>query len=182
MRGRIRSLPGLLPALACLLWAASSRAEDPSQMVITPTPEGTELAWSDAEERIQGTVSPPEPKAGEDLTVLVHVGSFEGPAFNGPVRLGLRGPDGYKQHLVVQQGDRGWRAVFRPPEPGVYTLDVGFRTTRDKVAHARLEIREAPLPPFLGWALVAVAAVTALILGVRQVRSKGTAAEPITPP
>ncbi|HLL53988.1 MAG TPA: hypothetical protein VK447_10600 [Myxococcaceae bacterium] len=182
MRGRFRSPTGLLPLLACLLLPGVGQAQDTSQVLITFTPDGAALDWSDAEERIQGTVTPADPRAGQDLTVLIHVGSFEGPPFDGPVRLGLRGPDGSNQTQVVRQRDRGWRAVFRAPEPGTYTLDIGFRTTRDKVVHAKLRVAEAPLPRVIGWGLLAAVAVTVLLLGLRSVLSRGTAGEAAPPP
>jgi hypothetical protein len=138
-----------------------------------------ELAWSDTEERLQGSIQPDFPRAGEPMKVLLNVGSFDGPTFEGPITITLRGPDNPNgQVQTVKKGAVNWVATFTPESTGSYQLDVSFRTTRLKVLHADLEVTDPPVPRFLLWAMVGIVFTVALGYGIRSVVRKDRSNEP----
>ncbi|MFP2934337.1 hypothetical protein ACLESO_56315, partial [Pyxidicoccus sp. 3LG] len=128
-----------------------------------------ELRWADAEERLQGTLHPVTPREGEPLSVSLHVGNFEGPEFDGPLTLTFHQPGAPTQvtRTLTRQGVN-WHTELVPDASGPWELEVRYRRTHLKVLTARITVVEPPLPRGLGWGLVALAAGTALVLGVRE--------------
>ena len=147
-----------------------------AEMVVTPGVNSVDLAWNDAEDRIQGSVTPRIPVEGTPIEVSVHVGSFQGPEFDGPVTVSFKPADatggGLSKTVKKAAGERAWRASFLPEEAGLYTLEVSFSTTRMKVVSGKVRITEARLPRWPWWTMVGLAAALALGLGVRSVFKK----------
>ena len=108
-----------------------------------------DFEWSDAEDRIQGSISPKRPVEGQPIDVSAHVGTFQGAEFDGPVTLSLKeaGSKGGGQTQTVKraQGEKAWRARFTPVGAGAHTFEVSFATTRHKVAAGTIEVHEAAL-------------------------------------
>lgn len=146
------------PLVAGLLLAASAAAgplmpgEPTDRIDVGRADELLELTWSDTEERLQGSIRPALPREGQPLQVSLHVGSFEGAPFEGPLVLTLREAGvTHGQTLTVKRGERDWQATFTPESSGPYLLDVRFLTTRHKVLHASFEVGTSPIPRTLGW-------------------------------
>jgi hypothetical protein len=132
-----------------------------------------ELTWSDAEERLKGSIQPDLPREGEPLKVLLNVGSFEGAEFQGPLTLTLReAGDTLGQTKLVTKGPVNWSAEFTPEQEGHHTLNVSFRTTRLKSLNADFEVGPSLVPRFILWGLVGLGAVVALGLGIRSLVRK----------
>lgn len=133
-----------------------------------------QLAWSDAEDALNGVVSPPDLRQGDPVKVTLAVSS-RGAPFAGPVTLDLRGDDESVGQLVtVEPEDGAWSTTFVARKSGPHWLDVSFRTSRHKVLHARLEVRESRFPGWVMWTLLAAIATLALALGVYRVLKKPT--------
>ncbi len=144
-------------------------ADGPADRLQTmPTEHGIELTWADAEDRIQGMIMPNPPREGQELRVSVHVGSFEGKPFDGPVTFSLR-RDGetHGEIVTVPRSDVTWVASFRPNADGRHRLDVSFRTTRLKVVHADVQVAPAPIPRAVSISVVAAVSAAALAFGIR---------------
>src|SRR5689334_20418934 len=99
-----------------------------AEISVSLSAQTLELTWSDAEDRIQGSISPKQPVAGASLDVSAHVGSFQGAVFEGPVTFSFKpsGSRGGGQSKTVKRlaGEKAWRASFLPEEEGLYTLEV----------------------------------------------------------
>lgn len=140
-----------------------------------------ELAWMDTEERLQGSVTPDTPREDVPLKVTLHVGSFDGAAFDGPITLTLReagAKHGQTVTVTREKGAVNWRAEFTPETTGPYQLDVGFRTTRLKALHADFDVTSRPIPRFLLWAIVGVAGIVAVGFGIRSLVRRDTSSDP----
>ena len=159
-------------ASAYLLLMALGQAPT-DQLQVLPNRVAIELTWADAEDRVQGSIRPPEPRARNPLEVSVHVGTFQGNPFDGPVTLTLRksGERQGEEHTVAR-GKVSWNATFVPPDEGAYVLDVAFRSTRLKVTHAPVEVAAAKLSRLPWWLLLGAALATAFTLGVRAATRK----------
>jgi hypothetical protein len=158
------------------LWLASAALADPPPLDRSPTDridvEAQEdvltLSWSDAEERLQGSIRPANPREGEPLQISLQVGSFEGESFEGPVILTLREEGAtHGQSLTVKKGAQHWQATFTPEQDGPHLLDVSFRTTRHKALHAPLQVRQSRLPLTLGWAMLGLGCLALIGYTVR---------------
>src|SRR4051812_30693528 len=105
-----------------------------------------DLEWNDAEDRLHGSLRPVDPISGRDLDISIMVGTFQGPDFDGPVTMTLRG-EGDTQTRTVKRGagEKAWFARFVPASNGDYLLDVSFTTTRLKLLHAKFFVVSAPL-------------------------------------
>lgn len=159
--------------------AQSSLLQGPDRINVDRRHQVLELAWSDTEDRLQGSLQPDFPRAGEPFKVLLHVGSFDGPPFEGPVTITLRSPGNPNgQVQTVKKGAVNWVATFTPESTGVHQLDVSFRTTRLKVLHAELEVTDPPVPRFVLWAMVGIVVAAALGYGIRSVVRKDRSNEP----
>ncbi len=148
----------------------------PGEIQVTSTPTTLELAWSDVEDRIQGSISPKNPVEQVPLVVTAHVGSFQGEEFDGPVTFSLKPVDaragGQSKTVKRAKGEKAWRVELTPDGPGMHSLDLSWSTTRLKVASAKIPVQEAKLPRWPWWVMVGLAAVTALGLGVRSMFKK----------
>lgn len=128
-----------------------------------------ELSWSDTEERLKGSIAPEVPRVGEPLKILLHVGSFDGAEFQGPLTLTLRKTgETLGQTKLVTRGPVNWTAEFTPEEEGRHTLSVSFRTTRLKVLNADFSVAPSVVPRFILWGLLGVSALLAVALTIRS--------------
>ncbi|HEX8436634.1 hypothetical protein [Archangium sp.] len=151
--------------------AAATPLRDPTDQVnIDPRGDLLELSWSDTEERLQGSLSPAVPRAGEPLKVIVQLGRFEGTPFDGPITFTLREAGAtHGQTVTVPRVEQHWQATFTPETDGPHLLDVSFRTTRYKALHASLQVMEnARVPRLLGWGVLGLGALVLLGYGVRN--------------
>jgi hypothetical protein len=152
----------------------------PSDKVTVESHQGVlALSWSDYEERLRGSLSPSPPRAGQPLRVNVHVGSFEGAPFDGPLTLTLR-EEGQTagQTRTVRRGEANWTAEFLPENAGLHQLDISFRTTRLKVLHARVEVAPSPIPRVILWSGLGLLTVVTIALGVRGLLREARPAPP----
>lgn len=168
--------------VACLVLAtAAAAAPSNDQIRVERRGDLLELRWSDAEERLQGTLHPAIPREGEPLSLSLHVGNFQGAEFDGPITLTFQQPGApaLVTRTLTRQGVN-WHTELTPDAPGLWELEVRYRHTRLKVLTAQVPVADQPVPRGLGWGLISVAAGTALVLGMRGVlrRIRASAAEP----
>jgi hypothetical protein len=147
----------------------SQPKEQPDRIAIEPREDLLELAWSDTEERLQGSLHPAVPRVGEPLQVVIQLGSFQGAAFEGPITLTLR-EEGriHGKTVTVSRGERHWQATFIPETTGIHRLDVSFRTTRYKALHAAFHVESSRVPRMLAWGLLGLCAVGLIGYTVRN--------------
>ncbi len=167
--------------LACG-WAAAQPlalpGAQPDRVAVDRRNNVLELSWSDAEERLKGSLQPEVPREGEPIKILLHVGSFEGAEFQGPLTLTLRRTgETLGETQTVTKGPVNWAAEFTPQEEGRHTLSVSFRTTRHKVLNADFEVAPSTVPRIISWGLVGVIAAAALAFGVRSLLRQEKAPE-----
>lgn len=170
-----------LSLLAGLTTAVAQPAflKGPDRISVDRRNQVLELSWSDTEDRLQGSIQPDFPRAGEPFKVLLNVGNFDGPLFEGPVTITLReSGTSHGQVQTVKKGAVNWVATFTPESTGFYQLDVSFRTTRLKVLHADIEVTDPPVPRFVLWVMVGIVATVALGYGIRSVVRKDRSNEP----
>lgn len=142
----------------------------PDRIAVDKRNNVLELSWSDTEERLKGSLQPDVPRAGEPVKVLLHVGSFEGAEFQGPLTVTLRkAGETLGQTKLITKGPVNWVTEFTPEEEGRYTLGVAFRTTRHKVLSAEFDVAPSSVPRFILWGVVGVLAVAAVAFGIRAV-------------
>jgi hypothetical protein len=134
----------------------------PDKAAVVERGEVLELSWEDAEEHLEGSISPASARPGDTLEIHVDLRPFEGPPLDTPVQISLRGPSGQSEEKVAIRGERDWRVSLPTHEPGRHTLDIRYRGTRLKVVHAELWIGASPLERF--WKLV-IPFVLALVMG-----------------
>src|SRR5687768_817390 len=83
------------------------------ELTLTLGPSTLDFAWADVEDRVQGSISPRLPVEGTPMDISAHVGTFQGPEFDGPVTLTLksRGSSGGGQTKTVTRakGEKAWR-------------------------------------------------------------------------
>jgi hypothetical protein len=111
--------------------------------------ETTNLSWSDTEDAIKGSIASRVFRVGEPIVISLHVASFEGTEFTGPVTASLRPLEdfgGGESHTVERSpGDHLWHVTFTPREPGEHRLEVAFRTTHYKTPRAVVSVEDAKL-------------------------------------
>jgi len=183
-RQRRPSPDSIFLLLACLLLATGATGQPletpgqpPDLVKIHPQEESLELSWSDTEDRLQGSVRPLVPHTGEPLHVILHVGSFEGAEFNGPLTLSLREKGAtHATSVTVTRDGRYWRASFTPESSGPHVLDMSFRTTRHKLLHASLQVEPSPkVPRLVFWSILGAGLVLLLGYSVRNLLREGQA-------
>lgn len=159
----------MLVALAPSAWAQSDDLREQDRIRIEPREDLLELAWSDTEERLQGSIRPAVPREGEPLQVVIQVGSFQGEDFEGPVTLTLReAGSNHGKTVTVPRGERHWEATFVPETTGIHRLDVSFRTTRYKALHTAFRVEDSRVPRLLAWGVLGLFAVGLIGYTVRN--------------
>lgn len=165
-RCRAKSMWALVAWL--LVAGTAAAAPAPSHVRVERRGNLLELRWSDAEERLQGTIHPAQPREGEPLTLSLHVGNFQGPEFDGPLTLTFHQVGSPSQQtLTLVRDGVNWHAQLVPDAAGPWELEVRYRSTHLKVLTAHFTVASRPLPRFLGWGLVALGVGVALALGLR---------------
>lgn len=170
------------------LWLATAALagdEPPAALPRDPTDkidverheDGLALSWSDAEDRLKGSIRPNTPREGQPLRVSLQVGSFEGEDFDGPLILTLREAGAnHGTSVTVARGERNWEATFTPEHEGAYLLDVTFISSRHKSLHAPFEVAPSQVPRMLGWSVIGLGCLLLLGYTVRNLL-KGDRAE-----
>jgi hypothetical protein len=132
-----------------------------------------DLDWSDAEDRVSGTLRPLDPVEDQPLQVALAVGTFQGTDFDGPVSLTVRCADWSQTQTVVRgKGAKAWLAEFTPAANGECFLDVGWQTTRRKLLHMAFRVTPAPIARTPWYVLLGALATLALGLGIRAALKK----------
>jgi hypothetical protein len=158
----------MLSLLVCGLLAQQTEKIDQVQLMRGTT--SYELDWSDAEDRLHGTVNPLDPVAGRELTLSAMVGKFQGAEFDGPVTFTMRCDRWSDTQTVVRaKGERAWAAHFVPDADGECAVDLGFTTTRHKRLHFKLLLTPAPLPRTPWYVILGLIVVVTLGFGIRAV-------------
>lgn len=182
---RNSSLPLWLSLVTGLWLATAALAGDEPPLPREPTDkidverheDGLALAWSDAEDRLKGSILPNTPREGQPLRVSLQVGSFEGEDFNGPLILTLREAGAnHGTSVTVARGEHNWEATFTPEHEGAYLLDVTFISTRHKSLHAAFDVAPSQVPRMLGWSVLGLGCLLLLGYTVRNLL-KGDRAE-----
>jgi hypothetical protein len=163
----------MLAPLVIALLAQPPPPEKLDQVAMQRGQAAYDLEWSDAEDRMHGTIRPLDPVAFRPVEVSLLVGTFQGPEFDGPVSMTLRCPEGTETRTVKRgKGERAWYAMFVPGSDGDCTLDVSFTTTRLKLLHVKLPVQQAPLSRAPWYVIIAAVMLTAFGLGIRALFKK----------
>lgn len=137
-----------------------------TQFSLKPGSDGSSFDWADQEDRVRGTVTPKDLKAGKSITISLSVGPIAGD-YAGPVTVGLESQNGtVRQSITVAPPTaqpRVWNATMTVPEAGEYWLKVGFRTTRFKTLKAPVEVGAGGVPE--GFALAFALGAVAIVVG-----------------
>ena len=132
-----------------------------------------DLEWSDAEDRLHGTVRPLDPVAEKPVDLSVMVGTFQGAEFDGPVTMTMRCAEWQETRTVRRaKGERAWFVSFVPLSAGECRVDIGFNTTRNKVVHLELFVQEAPLSRWPWFVILGALLVAGFGLGIRAIFRK----------
>ena len=136
-------------AVITTAWLLSAGGVDPAtgkpmdEMTQGIAGEVITLTWRDAEDHLDGFVSPLQPVEGRPFDISVRVRRLEGSEnYTGPVVMTLRraGEEHGSSATVAPTGER-WKHSFTVENAGDYRLDISFRTTRMKVVRTNLSIR-----------------------------------------
>jgi hypothetical protein len=163
----------MLAPLVIMLLAQPPPPEKNDQVQVLRGQAAYDLEWSDAEDRMHGTVRPLDPVALKPVEVSLMVGTYQGPEFDGPVSATMRCND-WSETRTVKRGksERAWFAMFVPPDAGECSIDVSFTTTRLKLLHVKLPVQPAPLSRLPWYVIIVLVTVVALGLGVRSIFKK----------
>lgn len=131
---------------------------------------GLSFDWSDAEDRVRGTVSPRELSAGDPFTVSVAVGSFASGDLDGPVTLGIEQVGGTFKALETvapaKTQPRVWNATFTAPESGSYLIKVTFKSSHQKSLRGPVEVGMGRVSPTTAMGVGAAIVLAALAYGL----------------
>ncbi len=155
---------------------------------VEPDKNGLSFDWSDAEDRVRGTVSPAELSSGEPFTVSVAVGSFASGDLDGPVTLGIEQVGGTFKALETvapsKTQPRVWNATFTAPDPGSYVIKVTFRSSHQKSLRGPVEVGMGRVSTRMAMGLGASVVLSGLLYGLHLLFGKkpGTSEAPGPPP
>lgn len=153
----------------------------PDALSVEVGPSTTIVSWSDAEDRLRGAVSPSRLVVGAPFELSLHVGTFEGPGFEGPVRVSFRpinATQGASVTVAMNAQAQLWRLTLEAAEPGPHTLEIAFTSTHHKVLKGRLEVVEPPLPRWPWLVVLGLAAIAALGFGARAALRPSSSSSP----
>lgn len=172
---------------ACLL---STGTVDPEtgrpmdQMEFATIGKVDTFGWRDAEDQLDGFISPVKRLSGEPFDVSLRVRGYEGAEFNGPVLITVRkeGSQHGESVTVAREGER-WKHTFTVDRADRYQLDVAFRTSRMKVVHGYFNVEPGYGLPLSTYSMGAVVLAAVLVIGVAVFRaSRKPSATPADPP
>lgn len=147
---------------------------------------GLSFDWSDAEDRVRGTVGPRELSAGDPFTVSVAVGSFASGDLDGPVTLGIEQVGGPFKALETvapaKTEPRVWNATFTAPESGNYLLKVSFKSSYQKSLRGPIEVGVGRVSPTTAIGISVAAVLAGLGYGLFLLFGKKSASEAPGPP
>jgi len=137
-------------------------------------PASWDLEWSDAEDRMRGSVRPLDPVSGRPVELSLLVGTFQGAEFDGPINVTMRCSEWSDTQTVRRAKDeKAWAVKFLPSASGEdCTLDFAFTTTRHKRLHTKLYVNSAPIDRWPWFVLLGLGSAIALGLGVRAIFKK----------
>lgn len=166
-------------AATCLIALHASAGPALDQIQVERRGELLALSWKDAEDQLQGVLTPSQPRPGEPLRLTLSVGNLQGPPFQGAVTVAFS-QEGVPGQVTrtLQRDAVGWSTEFVPPEAGAWDVDVRFLTTRPKALHARFTVSEPPVPLIVWRVLLAVAGVLLIVRVMRAVTRRGVTSEP----
>ncbi|HZA50140.1 MAG TPA: hypothetical protein VE549_05315 [Myxococcaceae bacterium] len=168
------SLAGVLCAAIAIGAPSGTDPDSAGTIHVLEEAEGLVLFWEDSEHALSGRMVPSVPRVGEPVRITLRIRGFQGKPFKGPVMLTLRPRDlmgGPTETVEPKEGL--WGADFVPRVSGPHALEVSFRTPRPKLLRAHFEVSESVFPRGLAWAVGAVIAIAAAVLGARRIVRSG---------
>ncbi len=154
---------------------------DLMRLAIKPETAAWTFDWSDAEDRVRGSLTPKSAGSGDPITISVAVGSFASGDFDGPVTIGLEQVDGPWKELATvppPPGDKKlWTATFVPPETGEYAVKITYRSSHQKGLRGTFEVSMGHVPKFAGLAVALTAITLAVVYGLFLLFKKTDGAE-----
>ncbi|WP_147443362.1 hypothetical protein [Corallococcus sp. AB011P] len=169
--------------MTCLLALHAAAAPASDQIQVERRGELLSLSWRDAEDQLNGVLTPAVPRPGEPLRLTLSVGNLQGPPFQGAVTVAFsrEGVPGQVTRTLTRDAV-GWSTEFVPDEAGTWDVDVRFLTTRPKAAHARFTVSEPPVPPMVWRVLLLLAGGLLLVRVLYAVTRRGVTPEHPIPP
>ncbi|RKH96065.1 hypothetical protein [Corallococcus sp. AB038B] len=169
--------------MTCLLALHAAAGPASDQIKVERRGELLSLSWRDAEDQLNGVLTPAVPRPGESLRLTLSVGNLQGPPFQGAVTVAFsrEGVPGQVTRTLTRDAV-GWSTEFVPDEAGTWDVDVRFLTTRPKSAHARFTVSEPPVPPMVWRVLMAIAGGLLLARVLYAVTRRGVTPEHPIPP
>lgn len=169
--------------MTCLLALHAAAAPAADQIKVERKGELLALTWRDAEDQLQGVLTPAVPRPGEPLRLTLSVGNLQGPPFKGAVTVAFsrEGVPGQVTRTLTRDAV-GWSTEFVPDEAGTWDVDVRFLTTRPKTAHAQFTVSSPPVPPWVWRILLAIAGGLLLVRVLYAVTRRGVTPEHPIPP
>jgi hypothetical protein len=151
----------LLLSLSTLDVDVRAGETDLTRIETTRTKTGLQLAWHDTEDVLKGVLSPATLRVGKPIVVSVTLGHIQGEdLFDGPLIVSLRPLDqmGTVDTATVtrSQAERGWKHEFTPTSSGSHRLEIAWSSTRHKQVMGVIEVEDALLPPWFGYAFAFV--------------------------
>ncbi|MCY1045343.1 hypothetical protein OV208_28765 [Corallococcus sp. bb12-1] len=162
----------------CLLTLHAVAAPAADQIKVERRNEVLALSWQDAEDTLQGVITPAEPRPGEPLRLTLSVGNIQGPPFEGGVTVAFS-QDGVPGQVTraLKRDAVGWSTEFVPPEPGAWDLDVRFLTSRPKALHAKFTVSEPGVPLLVWRTLLGLVGMLVLVGVLRALTQREVPAE-----
>ena len=102
----------------------------PDEMAVNRNNVSLDLAWADAEDRLQGSLRPLQPLTDRPIEVSLHVGTFQGvDEFDGPLTVTLKPVNAtLGQTVTIKRGpgEKAWLTSLTPLEAGPHSIEVSF--------------------------------------------------------
>lgn len=159
-------------------WLLSTGAVDPDTgramdgLSFTAIGKVETFNWRDAEDQVDGFITPSNRLSGEPFEVSVRVRNYDGEPFAGPVVMTVR-PQGsqYGESVTVKPDGERWKHTFTVPDGGRYVLDLTFRTSRLKVVHGEFGVGQGYGLPLSTYGLGAAVLAALIVIGVAVIRA-----------
>jgi hypothetical protein len=130
------------------------------------------FSWRDAEDQVEGFLTPVNRISGEPFEVSLRVRGFEGEPFKGPVVLTVRREGSqYGESVTVAPENERWKHAFTVDDGGRFQVDIAFRTSRMKVVHGYFTVQQGYGMPLSTYAMGAVILAAAIAIGAVVIRT-----------